>query len=379
MSFVVNGFALDFPKGQKLRARSYKSTGIIGKQYGVTFLLSERALPGSAAREGGPGCAKHNAGACMAGPIPLPVTGQGNIGANLLEQVELLSFTATPDHVLPFQSSTLRWNVKTPGGVAFSVDFFASRVSATGMKVVQPVVTSEFALQARALQAETTLGTVTVFVDASQCMQQVKADCAFDIGVFVGAGILTAVGKQGYSGTLDHTPQASITSGLISFDGKATISSVGVNLEIKGSFGLIVDRSADQLSPINESSDVNVSASAATWAFVIAVGAGLAAGIGAAIGALGGPFGVGLGSLIGAVAGGIAAAVGVAVLLNNISGRISASMPDAIDSLVKKGIATFFHEPDGMAMATVSVDPDPAFPPDGNITVTFCPKPGGLV
>ena len=320
----------------------------------------------------------------MAGPPPLPVGGQGNIGANLLEQVKLLSFTANPDHVLPFQSSTLRWQAKTPGGVSFSVDFFASTVPATGIKVVQAVVTSEFALQARALQAEVTLGTVTVFVDTTQCMQQVKADCAFAIGVFLGAGILTAIGKQGYSGTLDHTPQASFPttmppSGLISFDGKATISSVGVNIEIKGSFGLTVDRSADQLSPINESSNVNVSASAATWAFVIAVGAGLTAGIGAAIGAIGGPFGVGLGSLIGAVVGGIGAAAGVAVLLNNISSRISASMPDSFDSLVKDGIATFFHEPDGMAMATVSVDPDPALPPDGNITVTFCPKPGGLV
>ena len=309
-------------------------------------------------------------------PPPLPVSGQGNVGANLLEQVQLLSFTANPDHVLPFQSSTLRWHAQSPDGVSFSLDFFVSRVLATGMKVVQPVDTSEFTLQARAGQAEVTLGTVTVFVDTSQCVKQVKSDCAFDIGVFVGAGFNAAVKNQGYSPSLNHTPQASITPGVIAFDLKGGISNVGVNIEIKGSFGLTVDRSADELSPINESSDVNCSASAATWAFVIAVGAGIAAGLGGAIGAIGGPFGVGVGAIIGAVVGGIGAAVGVAVLLNRISSGISASMPDTFKSLVQDGIATFFHEPNGMAMASVSVDPDINLPPDGNITVTFCPKSG---
>lgn len=314
----------------------------------------------------------------MAGPPPpLPGSGQGNNGANLLEQVRLLSLTANPDHVLPFQSSTLRWHAESPAGVSFSVDFFVSTVLATGMKVVQPVATSEFTLQARARQAEVTLGTVTVFVDTSQCVTQVKSDCAFDIGVFVGAGFNDAVKNQGYSPLLDHTPQASITPGVIAFDVKGSVANVGVNIEIKGSFGLTVDRSAHELAPINEWSDVNCSASAATWAFVIAIGAGLASGIGAAIGAIGGPFGVGLGGLIGAVVGGISAGVGVAVLLNKITSGISASMPDTFKSLVQDGIATFFNEPAGMAMASVRVDPDINLPPDGNITVTFCPKPGG--
>ena len=291
----------------------------------------------------------------MAGPPPLPVGGQGNGGANLLEQVELLSFTANPDHVLPFQSSTLRWHAQSPRGVSFSLDFFASTVLATGMKVVQPVATSDFTLQARARQAEVTLGTVTVFVDTSQCVTQTKSDCAFEIGAFVGAGFNDAVKNQGYSPSLDHTPQVSIAPGVIAFDCKGSISNVGVNIEIKGSFGLTVDRSADELAPINESSDVNCSASAATWAFVIAIGAGLASGIGAAIGA----------------------GVGVSVLLNKITNQISASMPDTFKSLVQDGIATFFNEPNGMAMASVSIDPDINLPPDGNITVTFCPKPGG--
>jgi hypothetical protein len=102
------------------------------------------------------------------GPPPLPVSGQGNGGAGLLSKVKLLSFTASPDHILPFESSTLRWQAQTPGGVTFSLDSFVSAVPAVGMEVVEPAFTSVFMLQARAREAEVTLGTVTVSVDTSQ-------------------------------------------------------------------------------------------------------------------------------------------------------------------------------------------------------------------
>jgi hypothetical protein len=255
------------------------------------------------------------------------------------------------------------------------------------MQVVQPLIDSDFMLQARARQAETTLGTVTVTVDTSQCSKQVKPDIAGVIADELAAGILLALQNRGRKATFDyvHGVNGSITPGQIAYDLKGTIDVVlpvlgvvTVNDELTGSFGLTVDRSRDQLAPINESHNVNCSVDALTWAGWIATGAFAGAAWGGLSGLIGGVFGAVVGIIWGAVVGIVTAASTLQFLINTVSNDISAAIPGGIPILVQRVIANFFSEPAGMAMATVSIDPDPPNAPEGNITVTFCPKAPGV-
>ena len=210
-------------------------------------------------------------------------------------------------------------------------------------------------------------------------MPQTKPDCAGVIADELAAGILIALQKNGRKATFDyvHGVSGSITPGQIAYDLKGTIDVLGVtvNDELTGSFGLTVDRSRDQLAPINESHNVNCSVDAGRWVQWIALGAGAGAVVGGLSGLIGGAFGAVIGFIAGAVVGIVTAASTLAWLINTVSNDISAAIPGGIPILVQSVIAKFFSEPDGMALATVSIDPDPPNAPEGNITVTFCPSP----
>ncbi len=325
------------------------------------------------------------------GPAPLPVSGQGN-GGGLLSKVKLLSFTASPDHILPFESSTLRWQVQTPGGVTFSLDSFASSVPAVGKEVVEPAVTSEFMLQARAREAEVTLGTVTVSVDTSQCTQQIRRDVQLAVWFLLSAGAKQAAMDQG--NILDiPTPNpnpVTINPGVIAYEVKGLLTlkltttavspplsiTVPVNIDVKGSFGLMVDRTADQLAPTNESQNVSCDVDWYRWVTWIASGIGAGGVIVGLIGVLFGGIGTIIAVILGAIGGGIAAGALISTITNTVTSSILSSLPGALEQLVQVISSTWFSEPTGMAMAAVSIDPDPMAPPDGNITVTFCPKAG---
>jgi hypothetical protein len=90
-----------------------------------------------------------------------------NAGVEILGDVRLVSFTASPDHIGPFGASHLAWRVEGP--VGFHVRLGFVQVQKTGGSVVQPAVTTTYRLSAQAGQATKALGQVTVTVDGSGC------------------------------------------------------------------------------------------------------------------------------------------------------------------------------------------------------------------
>lgn len=276
---------------------------------------------------------------------------------------------AAPDHIAPFQSSTLSWNAVLPDGFTLSLN--SSFVPESGEQVVQPVITTNYTIRALHGRSETALGTVTVSVD-NTCVQQVKQDVQNLLQFALVAGFDMSGITSAHA---NYPPAVSISSGLITFDlkGSATVVVVA-NVEIKGSFGLTVDRNADDLAPINETSHVSCSVSAGVWAAAVAAGAVAGAAAGWAIGgAIGGVFGGIIGAIGGAIVGGIAGGVTLNAVINKATRQVQANMPQVFQGLAQYMSSNWFNEPAGMAMAAVSIDPDPASPPDGNVTVTYCP------
>lgn len=282
----------------------------------------------------------------------------------------LLFFKATPAHIAPFQSSTLSWNASLPDG--FTLTLNNASVPETGEQLVQPVVTTNYTIRALHGGSETALGSVTLSVDDT-CVQQSKQHvqnllqfalvAAFDLG----SGMTSA--------HANYPPAVSITPGLIIFDlkGYATVVVVA-DVEIQGSFGLTVDRNADDLAPVNETSHVSVSVSAGVWAAAIAAGAVSGAAAGWAIGgAIGGVFGAVIGAIGGAIVGGIAGGITLSTVINKASSQIQKFMPQLFQGLAQYMSQNWFSEPPGMAMADVAITPDGAAG-DGDVTVTYCPK-----
>jgi hypothetical protein len=301
---------------------------------------------------------------------------------------KLLYFTASPDHITPLGSSVLKWDTVLADGAALSLDDHP--VQSAGSNVVAPAVTTTYVLavtpprtspepQVSELVAQppTPLGNATVFVDASQCVQQTQTDLQNRIQVALDEAYDTGAASSGIPGTATGYPAVSITTGLITFDMKGTATYVVVaSVAMKGSFGLTVDRAADQLAPVIESSQVSCGVSAGTWAAGIGVGAVSGGAAGWAIGgAIGGVFGAVIGVIAGGIAGGITGAVGVNAALNYAQSKVEANMPMLFQAIAQY-IGSLFSEPPGMAFAQVSIAPDLASAvKDGNVTVMFCPKP----
>ena len=85
-----------------------------------------------------------------------------------LQEVELVSFTATPSTIVPFGQSELRWRVNAPSGVHFELD--GQQVPRIGSKVVHPGATRTFKLVARASTLSSDVGQVTVVVNLDACI-----------------------------------------------------------------------------------------------------------------------------------------------------------------------------------------------------------------
>ncbi len=285
----------------------------------------------------------------------------------------LLYFKATPDQIAPFQSSTLSWNAALPDGYTLTLN--NAWVPQAGEQVVQPVVTTNYTIRALHGGSETALGYVTVSVDDT-CMPQSKKYVVGDIQTTLVA-IYDASEPSAHG---KYPPAVPITPGLITFDlkGVVTVVVVVTNVEIKGSFGLTVDRNADELAPVNETSHVSCSVSAGAWAAAIGAGAVSGAAAGWAIGgAIGGVFGAVIGAIGGAIVGGIAGGLTLHTVISKATSQIQGCMPLLFQALVQHMNSQWFHEPPGMAMAAVAITPDtPPFdtPGDGDVTVTYCPK-----
>jgi hypothetical protein len=117
--------------------------------------------------------------------------GAGDDGSlDILDEVELKSFTAKPTSIAPFGASVLSWSVSGPAG--FHVKLDSQDVSKSGTRVVQPIGTTTYRLSAHAGQASRPLGTVTVTVDRSACVGYDIANPQSALTAPVRSGILSS-------------------------------------------------------------------------------------------------------------------------------------------------------------------------------------------
>lgn len=96
--------------------------------------------------------------------------------AKLLNKLRVKSFTASPKAIPPFAQSTLTWDVFVPadvaaqlGGLRFKVA--GAEVDRAGSKLVSPLTTSAFLLEAQGALARKQLGSVVVTVNTGGCQQ----------------------------------------------------------------------------------------------------------------------------------------------------------------------------------------------------------------
>lgn len=103
----------------------------------------------------------------LAGPIGDPTEED----LDVLSEVVLNSFTATPSTIAPFGGgSTLRWNVTVPRASGVQIRLNGVTVTASGSRAVSPGVTTRYTLTAHRRRASLQLGVVTVRVDTSSCI-----------------------------------------------------------------------------------------------------------------------------------------------------------------------------------------------------------------
>jgi hypothetical protein len=94
--------------------------------------------------------------------------GDGHGGIDVLSDVELLSFTASPDQIGPFGASKLAWEVQGPQ-TGFHVTLNGVTVPRAAGEIVQPQTTSSYHLNAVSAGVTKGLRTITVRVDDSGC------------------------------------------------------------------------------------------------------------------------------------------------------------------------------------------------------------------
>ena len=93
----------------------------------------------------------------------------------LLNKLRLVSFTASPGTVKPFQPSTLAWNVQVPATVSSQIDVTFTvgnhDVPAVGSLPVTPLATGAFQLIAHSSLSSRLMGTQIVNVDAGELVE----------------------------------------------------------------------------------------------------------------------------------------------------------------------------------------------------------------
>jgi hypothetical protein len=92
----------------------------------------------------------------------------GDGAVDILSDVELVSFTATPDHIGSFGASQLAWNVEGPK-TGFHVTLNGATVARVSGEIVQPQTTTSYRLSAVSAGVTKSLRTLTVQVDNSGC------------------------------------------------------------------------------------------------------------------------------------------------------------------------------------------------------------------
>jgi hypothetical protein len=260
----------------------------------------------------------------------------------ILEQVTLKYFKASPPSIDPFGASTLRWQVDGPAG--FRVRMDGLPVSKSGTRSVQPRETHTFRLYAFVGPASKFLGAATVNVNLAQCIS--RDSTAID--ELVGGVLKQEIDKRDDIYFRDGSkPQVTIAPGSIRFILK--LASVQDNfpdpsVDIDVSFGL--DVAADDLvafrrklipTAVNISVDVSV-----PWYVWFIPGA----------------------------------IIGLSVALDMARDKARKEMQTVVNRLVDEAISPLFRSlqvPDAMEEHSVRIFVIEGW---GIVEVTYCPGPG---
>ena len=264
-------------------------------------------------------------------------------GVDILEEVTLSHFTASPSTIDPFGNSTLSWKVDGPP-VGFRVKLDSQVVSKIGTRTVQPRQTHTFRLSAFIRQASKFLGSATVNVNLGQCIS--RDSTLIDELI---AGVL----KQEIDKRTDiyfrdgGKPQVTITTDRMRFILK--LASVQNNfpdpkVDIDVSFGLGV--AADdlvffkrKLVPINV--NISVDVSVPWWAWLIP-----------------------------------GAPIGLAIAIDMARDSARKDMQTTVTKLVDQVISPFFRSlqvPDSMEEHSARIFVVEGF---GTVEITYCPEVG---
>jgi hypothetical protein len=195
-----------------------------------------------------------------------------NPATEILAKVKLQSFTATPSHIVPFQSSVLAWTVPGPAD-GFIVDIDGSEVPATGKMTVSPIATHEYSMTAHAGTITTDLGAASVVVDTSACYRTTTPMKDSDnyilqtlvVGILEGDDTLYITPPEvnaGTGGERSNVPTLSFQPGRMIFDfylSKRIADEPDPALHVHLECGLQIDPADGTLQTANPSLNVNVS------------------------------------------------------------------------------------------------------------------------
>lgn len=219
---------------------------------------------------------------------------------DLLGEVTLKRFEATPRSLRPFQTSVLRWQVDAPTGVSIKLN--GATVAKSGSKSVQPSASQMFRLYAHVGRFSKFLGAVTVNVDVSQCASRDSTIVDELLNLVLSRKVeesdevyfrIVAVnGPDGRPRYMPSRPQILVSPGRIRFKlklaGKVD-NFPDPDIDIDASFGLAVVPSSNPVASLSAGTqivptgvEVSVKVSFPWWAYLIpgaALGLPIAAGM----------------------------------------------------------------------------------------------------
>lgn len=143
--------------------------------------------------------------------------GSQSSGVDILEDVSLASFGASPQGIRPFGASLLSWQVTGPKA-KFSVVLNGATVVQNGEQIVQPTQTTPYRLSAVAAGATKFLGMVTVTVDELACQTNSLFNPSTTIKGFLNGNIGSQPGI-----TLQGNPEVDFSPGMIKFTVKFSV------------------------------------------------------------------------------------------------------------------------------------------------------------
>lgn len=160
-------------------------------------------------------------------------------GIDILSDVALVSFNATPDHIGSFGASQLAWAVTGPQ-TGWHVTLNGTSVARASGEIVQPQTTTSYHLNAVAVGVTKSLGTINVHVDDSGCETAPILNPHIPIAALLNAEIEAR--KDLY---FNDNTEVIFSPGTIRFKlhlGKHVPRIADPSVEIDASLGLAVDQ-----------------------------------------------------------------------------------------------------------------------------------------